>query len=88
MQNSYLNLVSDVVEAVTEGRQPRSTGEDGAQAVDTVLACYASAARRQPVADAAGLGRPGLPRGRYGAGREVGRGLGARRDNVLLVLEE
>ena len=49
MQNSYLNLVSDVVEAVTEGRQPRSTGEDGAQAVDTVLACYASAARRQPV---------------------------------------
>ncbi len=50
MQNSYLNLVSDVVEAVTEGRQPRSTGEDGAQAVDTVLACYASAARRQPVA--------------------------------------
>lgn len=50
MQNSYLNLVSDVVAAVTEGRQPRSTGEDGARAVDTVLACYASAARRQPVA--------------------------------------
>ena len=50
MQNSYLNLVSDVVEAVTEGRQPRSTGEDGARAVNTVLACYASAARRQPVA--------------------------------------
>ncbi len=50
MQNSYLNLVSDVVEAVTEGRQPRSTGVDGARAVDTVLACYASAARRHPMA--------------------------------------
>ncbi len=50
MQNSYLNLVSDVVAAVTEERQPRSTGEDGARAVDTVLACYASAARRHPVA--------------------------------------
>lgn len=50
MQNSYLNLVGDVVAAVTEGRQPRSTGEDGARAVDTVLACYASAARRHPVA--------------------------------------
>ena len=49
MQDSYLNLVSDVVAAVNEGRAPRSTGEDGARAVDTVLACYASAARRQPV---------------------------------------
>lgn len=49
MQNSYLNLVSDIVEAVESGRQPRSTGEDGARAVDMVLACYASAARRRPV---------------------------------------
>ena len=49
MQNSYLNLISDIVEAVSSGRQPRSTGEDGARAVDTVLACYASAARRRPV---------------------------------------
>ena len=50
MQNSYLNLISDIVEAVASGHQPRSTGEDGARAIDTVLACYASAARRQPVA--------------------------------------
>ena len=49
-QNSYLNLISDIVEAVASGHQPRSTGEDGARAIDTVLACYASAARRQPVA--------------------------------------
>ena len=50
MQNSYLNLVSDLVEAITTGHSPRSTGRDGARAVDTVLACYASAARRRPVA--------------------------------------
>lgn len=50
MQNSYLELVSDIVEAVESGRQPRSNGEDGARAVDMVLACYASGARRRPVA--------------------------------------
>ncbi len=49
MQNSYLNLISDIVAAVDSGRQPRSTGVDGARAVDLVLACYASAARRCPV---------------------------------------
>ena len=50
MQNSYLNLISDIVEAVACGRQPRSNGEDGARAIDSVLACYASAARGCPVA--------------------------------------
>ncbi len=49
MQNSYLNLISDIVEAVACGQQPRSNGEDGARAIDTVLACYASAARGCPV---------------------------------------